>query len=207
MTRIALFHSVLGVRQGVTDAADAFRAAGHDVLIVDQYSSSTGTRRFDDYEEAGRFATDLGFPQALMQSALAALADEPGPLVAAGFSNGAGMAEYVAAARGGAAGGVIGTLQFSGALPLPMLGRSTWPADTPVQLHYATEDPMRSDAWITPFIESVEASGSPCQAFLDYRGGHLFTDRSLPAEYDRGSTTLAFDRALAFLELLDRGLR
>ena len=118
MTRIALFHSVLGIRQGIIDAAEVFRNAGHDVLVVDQYDG----RSFDDYAEAGEFAAGLGFPQALMRSALAAIADDPGPLVAAGFSNGAGMAEYVTAIRGGRAGGVVGSLQFAGALPLAMLG-------------------------------------------------------------------------------------
>ena len=204
MTRIALFHSVLGVRRGVIDAADILRSAGHDVLVVDQYSTGSGSRRFDDYDEANRFAADLGFPQALMASALAAIADEPGPLVAAGFSNGAGMAEYVTAARGGRAGGVVGSVQFAGALPLTMMGLSAWPADTPAQLHYATGDPMRSDDWIRPFVESVEASGSRCETFLDYSGGHLFTDRSLPGEFDEAAADLAFERALDFLARIDQ---
>jgi len=199
MARIALFHSVLGVRQGISDAADSLRSAGHEVLVVDQY----GGRSFDDYEEAGRFAADIGFPHALMRSALAAIADEPGPIVTAGFSNGAGMAEYIAAARGGSAGGVLGSLQFAGALPLPMFGLEGWPADTPVQLHYAAEDPMRADEWITPFLDSVRAAGSPCEAFLDYRGGHLFTDPSRPGEYDERSAAEAMRRALDFLDRLD----
>jgi dienelactone hydrolase len=55
MAHIALFHSVLGVRPGVTDAAARLRAAGHRVLVVDQY----GGRVFDDYDEAGRFAAQI----------------------------------------------------------------------------------------------------------------------------------------------------
>ena len=200
MTRIALFHSVLGIRQGIIDAAEVFRNAGHDVLVVDQYDG----RSFDDYAEAGEFAAGLGFPQALMRSALAAIADDPGPLVAAGFSNGAGMAEYVTAIRGGRAGGVVGSLQFAGALPLAMLGVDVWPADTPVQLHYAADDPMRSDEWITAFTESVRASGAECDAYLDYPGGHLFTDAARREEYDAHSTAEAFGRALDFLDRLDR---
>ena len=200
MTRIALYHSVLGIRSGITEAADRFRGAGHDVLMVDQYDG----RSFDDYEQANRFASGLGFPFALMKSALAAVADERGPLVVAGFSNGAGMAEYVAAARGGRAGGVLGSLQFSGALPIEMLGLASWPADTPVQLHYATGDPMRSDEWITPFVESVRAAGAECETFLDYAGGHLFTDSSRPEEFDEQSAATAFELALEFLDHLDR---
>lgn len=43
MAAIALFHSVLGVRPGVRDAAARLRARGHEVLVVDQYNG----RSFD----------------------------------------------------------------------------------------------------------------------------------------------------------------
>ena len=200
MTTIALFHSVLGVRPGVLAAADFFRDAGHDVLVVDQYQG----RVFDDYTEAGRFAESIGFP-ALMQSALTGVADIDGPFVTAGFSNGAGMAEFVAAGRGpagpGAKGGVVGSLQFAGALPLEMLQVSQWPADVPVQLHYTVDDPFREERWIDAFVGQVRASGAPIETFLDYPvAGHLFTDASLPTEYDEASAELAGARALAFLD-------
>ncbi|MDF2967845.1 MAG: dienelactone hydrolase [Nocardioidaceae bacterium] len=56
MTTIALFHSVLGVRPGVLDAAHLLHAAGHDVHVVDQY----GGKVFDDYDEAGKLADQIG---------------------------------------------------------------------------------------------------------------------------------------------------
>src|SRR5918997_2099327 len=87
MTTIALFHSVLGVRPGVLDAADRLRSAGHDVRVVDQYDGQV----FDDYAEAGALVERVGFP-ALMAAALDAVADLPDGFVAAGFSNGSGMA-------------------------------------------------------------------------------------------------------------------
>jgi dienelactone hydrolase len=196
MTRIALFHSVLGVRPGVLAAADAFRDAGHQVSIIDQYDG----RVFADYAEAGEFVDKMGYPE-LMASALRAVADDPGPLVTAGFSNGAGLAGYVAAARGGSAGGVLGSLQFSGALPLEMTGVAHWPAATPVQLHYAADDPFRIQSWVEQFVDDVRASGSPIETFLDYPvAAHLFTDASLPDEYDELSAALSVDRALAFLD-------
>jgi len=52
MTRIALFHSVLGLRPGVEAAAEVLRAAGHQVRVVDQYDG----RVFSDYSEADAFA-------------------------------------------------------------------------------------------------------------------------------------------------------
>ncbi len=159
---------------------------------------------FGDYAEAGEFVETIGYPE-LMASALRAVADDPGPLVTAGFSNGAGLAGYVAAARGGPAGGVLGSLQFSGALPLEMTGVARWPAGTPVQLHYAVDDPFRNEAWVSGFVRDVEASGSPIETFLDYPiAGHLFTDASLPDEYDEASAALAFERALAFLDRVSR---
>jgi len=48
MTTIALFHSVLGVRPGVLDAAEMLRSHGHTVHVVDQYDG----RVFDDYDTA-----------------------------------------------------------------------------------------------------------------------------------------------------------
>ena len=94
MSTVALFHSVLGVRPGVRDAADRLRAAGHVVHVVDQYDG----RVFDSYEEASAFAEGIGYP-ALMASALAAVEGLPEDLVVMGFSNGGGMATYVAGNR------------------------------------------------------------------------------------------------------------
>ena len=91
MTSIALFHSVLGVRPGVNAAADLLRSHGHNVQVVDQYDG----RVFDDYAEADKFATAIGYP-ALMDSALHLVDHIAGGFVCAGFSNGGGMAEYVA---------------------------------------------------------------------------------------------------------------
>ena len=94
MTQIALFHSVLGVRPGVIDAAERLRAAGHEVEVVDQY----GGRVFDDYDEASAHAETIGYP-VLMDRAVAAVEHLRDGFVAAGFSNGGGMAEYVATQR------------------------------------------------------------------------------------------------------------
>jgi dienelactone hydrolase len=188
MASIALFHSVLGVRPGVTDAADRLRAAGHDVLVVDQY----GGRVFDDYADAGAHVEEVGFP-ALMQAAVDGVRELPDGFVAAGFSNGAGMAEYVATQRRCA-----GVLLFSGALPLAVLGADAWPAGVPVQLHYGERDPFRAQEWVDGFLADVRRSGSPVEFVEHPVGGHLFTDPSLPAEYDAAATEVLWARALAF---------
>ncbi|SFK30701.1 dienelactone hydrolase family protein [Geodermatophilus ruber] len=189
MASIALFHSALGVRPGITDAAARLRAAGHDVLVVDQCDGQV----FDDYAKASAYVERIGFP-ALMQQALDAVRDLPDGFVAAGFSNGAGMAEHVATQRrcGGA-------LLFSGALPLAVLGADAWPGGVPVQLHYGERDPLRSPEWVDAFVSDVRRSGSPVELVDHPVTGHLFTDPSLPAEYDEPATELLWSRALAFL--------
>ncbi len=191
MAEIALFHSVLGVRPGVRDAAAVLRGGGHDVHVIDQYEG----RVFDDYGEAGRFAQGIGYP-ALMQRAVDAVADLPDGFIAAGFSNGGGMSEFVASQRN-----VSGALLFSGVLPLDLIGIGQW-SGVPVQIHYALGDPFRSQEGIDAFVAQVKASGARLETY-DYDGaGHLFTDASLPEEYDAGAASLLWKRALAFCDSL-----
>ncbi|RBY80145.1 dienelactone hydrolase [Blastococcus sp. TF02-09] len=190
MTQIALFHSVLGIRPGVLDGAERLRAAGHQVRVVDQYDG----RVFDDYEEAGAHVERVGFP-ALMDAALQGVADLSDGFVAAGFSNGAGMAEHVALQ-----GRCAGVLMVSGALPLAMLGAAAWPPAVRVQLHSAEDDPMRHREWDDDFLTTARASGAPVEVFDYPVSGHLFTDPSLPGEYDAPATELLWTRALVFCD-------
>jgi dienelactone hydrolase len=195
MTQIALFHSVLGVREGVRDAAERLRAAGHDVLVVDQYDG----RVFDDYEAAGAFVETVGFP-ALMDRAVEAVRDLDDGFVAMGFSNGAGMAEWVATQRG-----VGGVVLVSGTLPLAMLGVDAWPAGVRAQVHATLGDPMRNQDWHDAVTSAIRAAGAPLEVF-DYEGrGHLFTDASLPDEFDADATAALFERVLAFAPLAMSG--
>lgn len=188
MTDIALFHSALGVRPGIIDAATRLRADGHQVLVVDQY----GGRIFDDYDDARRFVEQVGFPE-LMHRARQAVRDLPDGFVAAGFSNGAGMAEYVATQRP-----CSGVLMLSGALPMSMLGARNWPTAVPAQIHYSEHDPFRSQEWTAALISEVRAAGALIEVF-DYPGsGHLFTDPSLPQEYDEPAAARLWERTLAF---------
>lgn len=188
MTFIALFHSVLGPRPGLTDAAERLRAAGHEVRIVDQYGGGI----FEDYVEAGQFAETIGYPT-LMAQAVEAVADLPDGFVAAGFSNGGGMAEAVAAQRR-----VAGVLMLSGALDPAMIGVEAWPAGVPAQIHYTEGDPFRNQEWIDAVVRQVTSAGGSIEVF-DYPGsGHLFTDASLADEYDEEAANLLFSRVLAF---------
>jgi len=191
MASIALFHSVLGVRRCVLDAGERLRAAGHEVRIVDQY----GGRYFDDYQEASAFAEAIGYP-ALMQQAADAVQDLADGFVVAGFSNGGGMAEFVATRRS-----VAGVLMLSGALPLRMIGVEQWPGGLPGQIHYALDDPFRNQEGIDAVLSAARAANAEV-AMFDYPGhGHLFTDASLPEEFDPEAAELLWDRVLSFSEL------
>lgn len=188
MTQIALFHSVLGVRPGIHDAAARLRGAGHHVLIVDQYDG----RVFDSYEEADGFTQSLGYPELMRRAVVAVEALRDG-FVAAGFSNGGGMSEYVATQRR-----VGGVLMFSGALPLEMLGADHWPEGVPAQIHYTAGDPFHRQDWVDTVANSIRAVGATVELF-DYAGsGHLFTDPSLPAEHQPDEAAVLWQRVLAF---------
>lgn len=191
MTDIALFHSVLGVRPGIGDAAERLRAAGHEVVVVDQYDG----RVFDDYEEAGEFAESIGYPT-LMRLAEEAVQDLPDGFITAGFSNGGAMAEFVATRRP-----VRGVVMLSGALDLSRLGADAWPAGVPAQIHYTTHDPFRNQAGINAVAAQVRDAGASVEIF-DYPGaGHLFTDSTLPIEYDPDAADLLWSRVLPFCAL------
>ena len=191
MTTIALFHSVLGVRQGVLDAADRLRQEGHEVLVPDLYDGRT----FDDYPPAMSFAwEDLGIG-ALTSQALESVAELPDGFVSAGFSLGCVLATHVAAKRA-----VSGVLWIAGAFPVSAFddGR-VWPSGVPAQTHSTLEDPWREQEEIDAAVRDVEAGGGTLEVFDYPGGGHLFNDPTLPAEYDAAATELMWSRALPFV--------
>lgn len=94
MAAIAIFHSALRVREGVRDAARRLREAGHDPHIVDYYG---GYCSFDDHAVAADYVNQIGFP-ALIQAAADGVVNLPDGFAVRGFSNGSGMAKYVATA-------------------------------------------------------------------------------------------------------------
>jgi dienelactone hydrolase len=190
MSTIAIFHPDLGIRAGVLDAAHRLSAAGHTTRIVDYYGDG---RSFDDHTRADEYVTSIGFPT-LMQAALDAVADLPDGFSVLGFSNGAGMAEYIATRRR-----VSKAVLGSGTLPVKMMGADTWPAGTAVQIHYSLGDPFRNEQWLDSVAASIRESGATLELYADYPGnGHLFTDPTLP-DFDASNTELFWSRALTFL--------
>jgi dienelactone hydrolase len=190
MADIVLFPSVLGVRAGVRDAAARLGDAGHYVAIVDLYDG----RVFDNYDDAAKYEQSIGYPE-LMRRALDAVHGVPDGFLAAGFSNGAAMAEYVATQRA-----VRGVLLLSGAIDVSMLGADSWPADVNAQIHFALNDPFRDQAGIDTVVEQINAAGGEVDVFDYDAAGHLFTDESLADEYDGTAAGLMWSRVLEFCE-------
>ena len=194
MAEIALFHSVLGVRDGVRAAADLLRDEGHGVTVVDQY----GGRVFDTYEAAMEVYPVARVPE-LVASALAAVEGFGPDLVVAGFSNGGGMSEWVATHRP-----VSAAVLLSGVLPLarfaPVEAGLRWPVGVPVQSHYARHDPFLQAGEVEAFAAEVAGSGGTLEHHWYEGDGHLFTDASLPAEYDAAHCDLLWERVLRFLD-------
>jgi hypothetical protein len=183
------------VRPGLVEFASKLKTIGREVHIVDQYDGQV----FDDYDEAGAYVDEVGFPD-LMTKAILGVADRPDGFVAIGFSNGAGMAEFVAANRP-----VSGVVMASGALPLETIG-ITWPPGVPAQIHSTVDDPRREQGAIDSVKKAVEDAGGTVEVF-DYPGsGHLFADSSLPDEYQPAEAELMLTRIKDFLDGIDQKL-
>lgn len=184
---VVVFHSVLGLRPGVRRWADRLRAAGHRVHVPDLYDGAV----FDAIPAGMEYLERLGGIPALIARGQAAVAHLPREIVYAGFSNGAALAELLAATRPGARGAIL----MHGALPVAALGTTAWPASVPVQVHYMSGDPYRNPALVEGFAADVRRAGATLEQY-DYPGtGHLFADPDLP-DHDPGAAALMLERVL-----------
>ena len=79
------------------------------------------------------------------------------------------------------------------------LGWTTWPANVPVQVHFADKDPIKNQAVVDRLAARVRQSGSTFEQF-DYEApGHLFADPAFPA-YEAKAAALMTSRGLAVLD-------
>jgi dienelactone hydrolase len=190
MTTVVLFHSVLGIRQGERDAAERLRAAGHDVHVPDLFEGQV----FDAYEPAMASSAALG-NEKLFQLGLSAVADVPDGFVVAGFSQGSSIATYVATERA-----VSGVLQLSGLNLVEWFGPdAAWPRGIDSQSHQTVDDPFRENEITEQALREVATAGGRLELFHYPGTGHLFTDPTLPAEYDADATALMWSRILPFV--------
>jgi dienelactone hydrolase len=190
MAEVVLFHSGYGLRPAVLDWAERLRSAGHRVHTPDLYNG----RSFDTLDEATAARDAIGVPE-LMRRADAAVADLPERVVYAGFSMGAGVAEYLAVSRPGATGLIL----MHGALPLESMGAASWPGPVDLQMHYADADPLVDAGVVATLAEAARAAGATVDVRI-YRGhGHLFADAQLP-DYDDEAAARMLQASLEFLD-------
>ncbi len=196
MAEMVLFHSALGLRPGVTAAADRLRAAGHTVHAPDYYDGEV----FEDLDDGLRKRDALGYAE-IVRRAKEAVSGLPAGLVLAGVSLGAVPAELLAATAPGARGAVL----MHAAIPVEGFGEfgvERWPAGVPMQVHYAAEDPWVEAEEVAALGDAVGRAGAAFEEHAYPGSGHLFADPDLP-EYDRASSEAMWRRVLAFFDRVD----
>lgn len=189
---VVLLHSILGRRRAVRLAASMLAARGHDVIAPDLYGDGS---EFDDYAEAAARAEEIG-ERVLWSRARRAAARASAPVVYAGFSAGAGIAERLAVQDRRARGLVL----MHGALPVDELGVARWPRRVPVHTHFAEGDEFRHPARFADFVVAVRSSGARLVNWEYPGSGHLFADSELPDEYDDASARLMLERLARFVD-------
>lgn len=193
MANVIVFHSVLGIRRGILDFCQEMEHQGHHVHCVDLYDGKS----FDDMKEAFDHFLSIGIPE-MMERTFKYTQALPGEAVYVGFSNGGASAMLLAGTKPGAK----GCLLMHAALPINELGIEKWPAEVPVEVHYAKTDPWKEDEGIAQLKKDIEQSGAFFKFYEYPTEGHLFTDAELP-EYNEASTGLLFQRVNQFLKKVD----
>jgi len=192
VAKIMLYHSILGLRPGILEAAERLRGRGHEVRTPDLIGGSI----FSAYQEARAYLDSIGLPKVLAGAAEAAKAFGPGA-VYMGFSLGAACALGAAARNPGAKGCVAA----AGVATLAELRAAAWPAGVAAQLHFSIRDPGYDKVKSQKLRSEVEAAGSSFELFEYGAGGHLFADPGL-SDYDRETAALFWKNVDAFLDRL-----
>jgi dienelactone hydrolase len=189
MAEVLLFHHAQGQTEGFQAFAEELRRAGHTVHTPDLFDGHT----FGSIEEGMAYASELGFPDAVVERGVQAAGELPHELVYAGFSLGVLPAQRLAQTRPGARGALL----FYSCVPPAVFGG--WPAGVPVQIHGMDADPIFVGEGDVEAAREVVASAEQGELFLYPGDRHYFADSSLPS-YDADATALLTRRVLEFLQ-------
>lgn len=187
MADVVLFHSALGLTQGVHVFADRLRAGGHRVTVPDLFEGRT----FGSIEEGVAHAEAVGM-LVVAERGAAAVADHSDGLVTAGFSLGVLPAQLVAQTRAG----VRGALLYSSAVPASFFSPS-WPAGVGLQMHLVEDDPLAEED--LPAAEELARTVEGAELFRYPGTGHLVCEQGRP-DYDERTCGQIVERSLAFLD-------
>ncbi|MGI5290114.1 dienelactone hydrolase family protein [Nonomuraea polychroma] len=187
MARILLLHSMYGLRPAVLQAADRFRAAGHEVFVPDLYDG----RVVDTPEEGIAIKDEIGREELLKRAVAAAAPLSADGLVYAGFSLGAAIAQNLA----------LGDEQCRGLLLMhgtSDLADGVSADNLPVQLHVADPDTYEPVDWLNAWYILMRRARAEVEVFRYAGVGHLFTDPDLP-DYNAQAAERAWAIALDFV--------
>ncbi|MBW3086164.1 hypothetical protein KEM60_02375 [Austwickia sp. TVS 96-490-7B] len=197
MAEVVVFHSALGLRPGIVDAASRLADHGHRVHTPDLYDGQAFEGGREGYAAGMMRMEDLGWT-AVVDRAWAAVDDLPQSVVYLGFSMGAGIAQEMAIHRPGARGAVL--IGGGGAYD-----DEPWPLGVPVDCHHMVDDPW-VDEYAPVRLARLAARAGSCSSVYLYPGDqHLFSDPGLDEEFDSDLTELMWRRIMRFLIRLEAG--
>lgn len=186
MATIALFHSVLGLRQVEHAAAERLRAAGHTVVVPDLYD---GVRR-ESVEAGFEVRRAIGW-KTICDRARAALSALPETTVLAGHSMGAAVAGEMWAQRPSAS-AIVLLHALADIAPNARAG-------TPVCVHVADPDRFAPPEALAEWQANAATAGLAAEVFTYPGLGHFYTDEASP-DHDAAAAAKTWERVLAFLD-------
>jgi dienelactone hydrolase len=186
LATVILFHTAMGLRDLERDAAERFRAAGHEVHTPDLYDGKTAASLAEGLALMETFGADI-----LAERALKACAGLPATTAIAGLSMGAHLACQVWAKKSQAS----GVLLLHGLGEIPKWVRS----GIPVQVHLAEPDPFISGDVAQSWPMAAFRIGMAAEIYTYDGAGHLYTDVASP-DYNAEAAALTWERCTNFLE-------
>ena len=185
MATVALFHSVLGLRQVEARAAERMERAGHTVVVPDLYQGRVANSLEEGYALMNAAGWDV-----ICARARAALVPLPRTAVLVGHSMGAGVIANIWEDRQECAGIVL----LHGVAAVPDTARR----DLPITLHVAQPDPIVPPDIVSSWASEARKAGLDPEIFY-YRGvGHFYTDEAIP-DFDPDAARQTWERILHFL--------
>jgi carboxymethylenebutenolidase len=188
---VVLYHAWWGLNDDAKAFADRLAGAGFFVIAPDLYRGSITA----EIEEAKQLTGSVNEADAdaIALAAIDRVADRPnapGRIGAVGFSFGAHWAMWSAAQRDAVGASVV----YYGTTGGPFLAE----ARTPVQGHFAADDPFEGPDDIAAFEGALRDAGREVTIHTYPDTGHWFAEPSRDA-YRRAAAEQALERTVAFL--------
>lgn len=195
MATIILFHSALGLDDGMREMARVFEDAGHTVHLPDFYDGHVFTNTPDGLA----YRDEATFP-VLAKRAAAAVdqidAESPADrYVFGGFSLGAAMAQSFGKRHPKAAAAL---LFHAGGTPKP----TSWQEAATLQIHHTVKDAFYEEGQPELLARCAAEAGANASHFIYPGDAHMFADPTKD-EYNADLAALMWERVLAFVNTVD----